>query len=211
MKLSPDEFQPAQPLKRNPTVKSLDDADAALDELSRIAAHRRIVSEMASSRAAEIKKEFSAQLAREGVPYDQREKLLRDSLAKFFTEQRDDLFVAKKSISLAHGTCGFRSHASQSRVSQDAGSEIKTPSDLAPELADAATRAAKRCKLASGLSGDRFLRVSIEFDYDLILAGYRAGTITDDDLSEMGLVYIPPETRETFFATPAPFKIHHAA
>ncbi len=138
------------------------------------------------------------------LPIANRIQQLTAAVDEYCTAHRDDLLVGKKKTrSLSHGDISWKQPAA---TIADGGlmaklDELSENSDgVRGVVVDAIAGIDVDCE---HLTAADFLKVSVSLDKSTILAAYRKGMVTDEELAALGLsVTIPPER---FVVKPFPY------
>ncbi len=186
--IAPADAPPANRLGKKPKIKSVDDVDLALHELSWIASRRETVEGAAEQSITLLKQQTAAKLFIDEDSFSDREQVLTAAVEQFAQANRN-LFEADgaRSRKLTHGVVGFK--AKPAKVEFVEGHDSKS---VAAKLSDGLP--AKIIAFLKRLDLLPWLRLKVELDIAGIGKACKDGAVTSEQLVEHGMTYVAGET-----------------
>lgn len=164
----------ATKLKRVSTLKSTEDANKKLSELKLVSAKIKKLESELNVKRTELENKYTPKLSELG-----EEKLLLESDLELFAEENKNLFTEKRSVSLLHGSIGFRQSTKLSTLKGFKWNDVL-----------------ERIKTIGGRFKKEFLRVKEEVAKDELKTALVDGSLAD---SEAKKICVTLETTDNFF------------
>lgn len=204
---------PAKKLPLEPVIRTDDDADLAMRELAWIENRRAEIETAVKQQVDLVKNEAQKMMAitvdGERVPFVARIGALVMALEEWARDRRDEILAEskKKSREFTYATLQYRQPPVKLEYCEDYdGAAVMALVDEASGdeggLMEWLTRRLTRLKLTEKLTAADVLRVEIRLDKSGLLALYKDGSLTDEDLAEVGLCVETPEEKVTVKAKP---------
>ena len=164
----------ATKLKRVTTIKSVEEANHKLSELKLASAKLRKLESELNVKRTELENKFTPKLSELG-----EQKLLLESDLELFASENKNLFAEKRSLSMLHGSIGFRQSTKLTTLKGFRWADV-----------------VERIKSIGGRFKKDYLRIKEDVAKDELKSDLISGSLNDTDAKK---ICVSLETTDNFF------------